>query len=61
MEDIPDIESISEGLKSTSITTDETPHLDDIPDMDDGEDENLDGGGLIEEEDDAAFNPSSMP
>lgn len=59
MGDIPDVESISAALQSTSMSTKDTLHIDDIPDMDDDdEDENLDGGGLVEEEDDAAAKPS---
>lgn len=61
--DIPDVDDPSAGssshavdglsshLADTSIQADDIPDLDDIPDMDD---EDAIGGGLIEEEDDAA-------
>ncbi|BGP26822.1 autophagy-related protein 3 [Rhodotorula toruloides] len=61
--DIPDVDVPSVGssshavdgityhLADTSIHADEIPNLDDIPDMDD---EDAIGGGLVEEDDDAA-------
>ncbi|GAA5946571.1 hypothetical protein JCM10213_006633 [Rhodosporidiobolus nylandii] len=57
--DIPDldepsssgVEGVTSHLADTSISKDEIPDLDDIPDMDD---EDAVGGGLVEEDDDAA-------
>lgn len=59
--DIPDLDaapvaSLSSALSATSLSAaaDEMPDMDDIPDMDD---EDAAGGGLVEEEDDAALKP----
>lgn len=64
--DIPDLDSIS-TLSDTLATTDlntskvetieEMPDMDDIPDMDDEDEDGLGGGGLVEEEDEAALKP----
>lgn len=45
------VDGITSHLADTSIQADEIPDLDDIPDMDD---EDAVGGGLVEEDDDAA-------
>ncbi|GAA6007128.1 hypothetical protein JCM10207_001519 [Rhodosporidiobolus poonsookiae] len=57
--DIPDVDEpsssgvdgVTSHLADTSISKDDIPDLDDIPDMDD---EDAVGGGLVEEDDDAA-------
>ncbi|GAA6041477.1 hypothetical protein JCM8097_001895 [Rhodosporidiobolus ruineniae] len=45
------VDGVTSHLADTSISKDEIPDLDDIPDMDD---EDAFGGGLVEEDDDAA-------
>ncbi|GAA5891467.1 hypothetical protein JCM6882_004479 [Rhodosporidiobolus microsporus] len=45
------VEGVTSHLADTSISRDDIPDLDDIPDMDD---EDAVGGGLVEEDDDAA-------
>ncbi|GAA5825870.1 hypothetical protein JCM11251_000036 [Rhodosporidiobolus azoricus] len=45
------VEGVTSHLADTSISKDDIPDLDDIPDMDD---EDAIGGGLVEEDDDAA-------
>lgn len=62
--DIPDLDSISPlsdtlaatDLNSTKVEAiEEMPDMDDIPDMDD--EDGMGGGGLVEEEDEAALKP----
>lgn len=62
MPDIDSVTPLSDGLASTNLDSDkveipeEMPDMDDIPDMDDEDD--LGGGGLVEEEDEAALKPT---